>query len=258
MASAPESRLKLGAADASTWLACTELEVARETPVEFLGAAGGRWQVWLNGQAIHQRDLERPFQLDAERFPAALVPGTNRLLVQVSAGKGNADFHLRFRRKSSAAEHEKLIQAALTRKGNVERGRKLFLDAEKSQCLKCHRLQDQGEKVGPELTNLGNRFTPIYIVESILEPSRTIAPSFESTTVVMKDGRLLAGVKVDETAAALTLVDNQGQKHALAKTAIDERLPNPTSTMPEGLEKRLTLDEFVDLIAFLTAARSGP
>lgn len=257
-ATGTESRLSLGkAADANTasWLLYTELEMPQETAVEFLGSGSGELQVFLNGRSIHRRDPPRGFQVDSDRFAATLTPGSNRLLVRVATTQGNAEFQLRFRRKSSAVEHEKLTQAALTRKGDVERGRKLFLDAEKSQCLKCHRLQDQGEKIGPELTGVGSRFSPIHIVESILEPSRTIAPSFESYSVIMKDGKILTGVRVEETAATLTLADNQGQKHVLQKANIDERQPNPTSIMPEGLEKRLTLDEFVDLIAFLVSQK---
>ena len=57
----------------------------------------------------------------------------------------------------------------------------------------------QGEHIGPELTGLGSRFSKAYIVESILEPSRTIAPSFESTLVELKNGKVLSGIKVAET-----------------------------------------------------------
>jgi putative membrane-bound dehydrogenase-like protein len=259
LASGTESRLKLtGPADTpaeAVWLAFTEADVSQDTTVEFLGSSNGKMQVWLNGKSVHQREQTRSFQLDSDRFPATLAKGTNRLLVQVSAIKGTGDFHLRFRRKSSTAEHEKLTQVALTRKGDVERGRKLFLDAEKSQCIKCHRMGDVGEKIGPELTGVGSRFSPIYIVESILEPSRTIAPSFETLVVVLKNGKIMTGVKVVETDTELTIADNQGQKHMIAKADIDERQVSPTSTMPDGLEKKFTPEEFSDLIAFLVSQK---
>jgi putative heme-binding domain-containing protein len=121
--------------------------------------------------------------------------------------------------------------------------------------MKCHRIGDQGERIGPELTGVGARFSRTYIVESILEPSRTIAPSFETITVILKNGRLVSGVKVAETEQILTLGDQQGQKHMIAKADIDERQTSPLSTMPEGLEKRITEEEFVDLIAFLVSQK---
>src|SRR5262249_49942713 len=150
---------------------------------------------------------------------------------------------------------ERLALAALTRAGNPERGRQVFQNADKSLCIKCHRVGDQGERVGPELTRLGSRFAKVEIVESILEPSRAIAPSFETTSVLLKNGKVVSGVKVGETEAAITLVDNEARKHVLAKVDIDEQNKQPLSTMPEGLEKRLTEDEFVDLVSFLASLK---
>jgi putative heme-binding domain-containing protein len=126
-----------------------------------------------------------------------------------------------------------------------------------SRSMKCRQLGGQGERVGPKLTGVGARFSRIYLVESILEPSRTIAPSFGTLAVTLKSGKTLNGVKVAETETTLTLADNQGQKHVLARAEIDEQNPSPISSMPEGLEVRLTEDEFVDLIAFLASQKEG-
>jgi putative heme-binding domain-containing protein len=240
----------------AVWFATTEVAVPEATAIEFLASSGGSLQVWLNGEALHRRDQPRKYQIDSDRFAGTLVKGGNRLLVRVGPA-ASAEFHLRFRRKSTRADHERLTQAALTRAGNPERGRQVFLDVEKSQCLKCHRLGDQGERIGPELTGVGSRFGRIYLVESILEPSRTIAPSFETLAVSLRSGVVLTGVKVGETATALTLADNQGRTHVLPRAAIEAQQPSPVSTMPEGLEQRLREDEFVDLIAFLASQKAA-
>ena len=93
------------------------------------------------------------------------------------------------------------------------------------------------------------------MIESILEPSRTIAPSFETVVVEMNDGKLVTGLPIAETDTTLTVADNQGQKHGLAKAEIARRNRSLLSTMPEALEQRLTLDEFVDVIAFLVSQK---
>jgi putative membrane-bound dehydrogenase-like protein len=252
-ATGTEARVSLGAkqpAKSEAWLAFTDVAVPESTAVEFLGSTSGGLQVWLNGQSLYRRDEPRAFRIDSDRFTATLAQGDNRLVVAV---KSAAEFHLRFRRKSATADHERLTRTALARAGNPDRGRAILLNVEKSQCLKCHRLGDQGEAAGPELTGIGSRFSRIHIVESILEPSRTIAPSFGTLSVLLQDGRLVTGVKAAETETSVTLVDNQGQKHVLAKADIDQQRASPLSTMPDGLEKRLAEDEFVDLIAFLLA-----
>ena len=135
----------------------------------------------------------------------------------------------------------------------MQRGRQIFFNAEKSQCVKCHRLGDQGERIGPDLTSIGRRFSRIHLIESILQPSHTVSPSYGTLAVVQTDGRVLAGVKVAETDTTLTVGDNQGTTHVVSKDEIDELQVRAESTMPDGLEKRLTDGEFLDLIAFLVA-----
>jgi putative heme-binding domain-containing protein len=250
---------KDGAKDA-VWLAYTDVIVPEPTAVEFQASSRGSLQVWLNGRSLHRREPAQNSQIDFDRFAGMFAKGVNRLLVQVGPSEAAVEFHLHFRRKSATAERERLMETALARAGNPQRGRKLFFDVEKSQCLKCHRLGEQGERIGPELTGVGGRFSRIYIVESILEPSRTIAPSFATLTLVLTNGKTLTGVKVVETETMLTLADNQGQKHLVVKTDIEEQQASVVSTMPEELEKRFSRDEFVDLIAFLMSQKEdrGP
>jgi putative membrane-bound dehydrogenase-like protein len=237
------------------WLAYSEIAVSEPVKVEFFTTASAPQTVWLDGKVVHRRDRPAVPGPYPDRFEATLAKGRNRVLVRLTGLKGTGEFQLRFRRKSATAEHERLTLAALSRAGNPEHGRQVFLDAEKSLCLKCHRLGDKGERVGPELTGLGGRFGKAYIVESILEPSRTVAPSFETTLVELKNGKVVSGVKVAETETTITVVDSTAQKHVLARSEVESQTRQAASTMPEGLEKRLTEDEFVDLVSFLVRLR---
>jgi putative heme-binding domain-containing protein len=171
-------------------------------------------------------------------------------VAQVSA-PGSAEVHARFRRRSATERHERLSQLALATRGNVDRGRETFLNVEKSSCIKCHRFGDQGGQIGPDLTGVGRRFSKIHLVESILEPSRAIAPAFRNVSVRLKDGQEWTGVRVAESESVLTLGDAQGQTHTLKKDQIEEQRTLELSVMPEGLETGLTDTEFVDLVAFL-------
>jgi putative membrane-bound dehydrogenase-like protein len=255
-----ESRVRFGAAKAGeAWVAHTEVRLPERAEVEFLAGAAGAVRVWVNGRPAYRRDEAGPFRPDGDRFTAALEKGPNRVVVRLTPGKGDAEFHVRFRHRASTAEHEKLTQAALTRAGNADRGRKLFFDAQKSQCVKCHRVGDQGERIGPELTGVGGRFSRIHLIESVLQPSRTVPPGFQGVAVTLKSGRVLTGVKVAETEDALTLGDAQGNKHVLKKADVEEEQPQRQSVMPDGLEKPLSADEFVDLITYLTSLKgAGP
>jgi putative heme-binding domain-containing protein len=78
-------------------------------------------------------------------------------------------------------------------------------------------------------------------------------------TVALTSGQVVSGVKVAETDQLLTLGDDQGKIHEIAKADIDERKIQTRSTMPDGLEKRLSDRDFLDLVAFLAAQKkAGP
>jgi putative heme-binding domain-containing protein len=250
-------RLVPAKSGSAAWLGLSEIDVTESVAAEFFTASSGIETVCVNDKVVFQRARPLPAESHPDVFEAQLTKGRNRILVRLTDAKGAPEFQLRFRRKSARPDHERLTKVALSRVGNPERGRKVFMNAEKSLCSKCHRIGDQGERIGPELTGLGSRFSKVYIIESILEPSRAIAPSFESIAVVLKNGTLVTGVRIADTETTVTLVDNQAQKHVLARADIETQARHPLSTMPEGLERRLTEDEFVDLIAYLVKLKDN-
>jgi putative heme-binding domain-containing protein len=236
-------------------LGAADFTLAEPATVELLASGNGTLRIWADDKLVHQRTAVRPFRADSDRVQADLGRGSHRVAVEVASALRPVEFHLRFRRRSSSLERERLIQMALSRPGDPGHGRKVLEEVERSLCLKCHRVGDRGERIGPELTGLGGRFARITIVESILEPSRSVAPGYESVTVALADGRVLSGVRSAETDRTLTLGDGEGCRHEIAKADIESRTRHPQSAMPDGLEKRLTPEEFVDLIAYLAAQK---
>ena len=103
---------------------------------------------------------------------------------------------------------------------------------------------------------MGRRFSRIHLIEAVLEPSRAIAPSYQTRVVVLESGRVLTGVRVSETPNELTLGDKEGKLHKIMKSEIEEKSVQKISTMPDGVDKRLTQQEFIDLIEFLVSQRS--
>ena len=237
-----------------TWVGLAVLEAAAPTRAQFLASSNGTLQVSLNGRPVYTRSKPGSYRPDSDRFEASLKEGANRLVVRVTSSNP-AEFHVRFRGKSSKARHERLTQQALASRGNPGRGRDVFLNEKKSSCVKCHQIAGKGGKIGPDLTGIGRRFSRVHLIEALLEPSRTIAPSFQNFAFRLKDGRILAGVKVEETGTGLIVGDTQGNRHELRKDEIDAQKALTLSVMPEGMEKGLSDREFVDLIAFLVSQK---
>jgi putative membrane-bound dehydrogenase-like protein len=258
LATGMEGRAQLGAAKNASdlWLAFAEVEAVELSRVEFSTTSTGLETVWLNEKVIFERKKAAAKDASPDRVEANLVKGSNRILVRLNDVRERAEFQLRFRRMSAVPQRERLAAAALARSGNVTRGREVFLNAEKSQCTKCHRVGDVGERYGPELTGLGSRFSKVYIIESILEPSRAISPSFEGTIIDLKDGRRLTGLRIEEDDAKLVILDGQARKLAVPKADIESRGKSTVSPMPEGMENSLTEDEFVDLVSYLVSLKA--
>ena len=243
----------------SVWVAWTPVRVDDATSIEVLSSASGRLTLWLDGEQFHARAKSERFQPDSDRLPIELHEGTNWLVAMIRPDNSDAlRFHLRFRRRSSKAEHERLIAYALKSRGDVNRGREVFAAADKSQCVRCHRLGTEGGRIGPDLTGIGSRFSRIHLVESMLDPGRSIAPSYSTMVVALKDGRVLTGVRVSESDLLLVLGDKEGKLHQLATSNIEEITTQAISTMPGGLEKKLTDREFADLLSFLESQKTSP
>ena len=241
----------------SVWIALTPVHVDSSTQIEILTSATGDLKIWVNGEKQFAREERAKYQPDSDRFPTVLKSGTNFLAAEIRPGRHDpARFQLRFRRRSSKVEHERLVAYALKNPGDARRGRIIFTDTDKSTCIRCHRLGQDGGRIGPDLTGIGSRFSRIHLIESILEPNRSVAPSYSTLVVAMKDGNVLSGIRVSQSNQILVLGDNQGKLHQIDIQNVEETSDQAVSTMPEGLEKKLTEREFTDLIAFLESEKS--
>ena len=94
------------------------------------------------------------------------------------------------------------------------------------------------------------------LIESILEPSKEIAPAFVTWLVTTRDGKQHVGVIVSEGFdSTLTLADAQGKRTVLKITDVEERVAQTTSIMPADLHAKMTRREFLDLLAFLESRK---
>src|SRR5439155_23334844 len=110
-ATGTEARVTLASNDAAkdlSWFAHSTLRVSEPTDAEFLASSSGSLRVWLNGRLMHERGEPQSFRADSDRFAAMLAEGDNEVVVMVGRSAVPAELHLRFRRKSATAQHERL------------------------------------------------------------------------------------------------------------------------------------------------------
>ncbi|MCC7421939.1 MAG: c-type cytochrome, partial [Planctomycetaceae bacterium] len=134
---------------------------------------------------------------------------------------------------------------------DFDKGREMFAAA---NCFGCHRFADEGGATGPDLTVLAGRFSRRDILESVLEPSKTISDQYAAVQVVTQDGRTVVGRIVNLAGDVVQINTNMLDPNALAsidRKQIEEMLPSKISMMPVGLLNTLKEDEILDLMAFL-------
>jgi putative heme-binding domain-containing protein len=129
-------------------------------------------------------------------------------------------------------------------------------------CAKCHVRDSSAPALGPDLTTVGRDVADVYLVESLLDPSKTIRQGFETVTISTDDGRSVTGLLGQDRADDVVLRDpgQDGKPITIEKARIEERKDGGVSIMPAGLVNNLeSRQQFLDLVRYLMEiAEKGP
>ena len=132
---------------------------------------------------------------------------------------------------------------------NFEHGRNLF---HATACAACHRFDGLGGDIGPDLSSVKNKFGLRDLMESIVEPSKTISDQYGSSAVKLKDGTTLTGIVVDKGETIEVYSSDPMAPPATAKkSGVASVEQVPVSQMPPALVNLLSPDELADLVAYL-------
>ncbi|MEQ9407971.1 MAG: DUF1080 domain-containing protein [Fuerstiella sp.] len=156
----------------------------------------------------------------------------------------------KFVREWTMEELVPLLQTGLTGR-NFEHGRQMFGAA---SCFACHRFDNQGGAVGPDLTALSGRFSPRDILESVLEPSKQISDQYGSVQIVTLDGKVVIGRIINLAGDSFRVQTDMLKPGALTsvdRKQIEEIVESRVSMMPKGLLNTLNQEEVLDLMAYL-------
>ena len=146
-----------------------------------------------------------------------------------------------------------VVQAGqiLSLSGDLERGREVFFRTPGVQCKNCHRIQIEGEEVGPDLTKIGAKYDRAQMLDSILEPSKLIDPQYVTYLVETKQGRLLTGLLVKRDSNEVVLKDIQNKVTSVPVQQVERLVPQRQSLMPELLLRDMTAQQVADLLEYL-------
>jgi putative heme-binding domain-containing protein len=139
--------------------------------------------------------------------------------------------------------------------GDAMRGQQWFLQEKSAQCRNCHKVGNNGGEIGPSLDGIGKRLTRAKLLESLLEPSKTLEPKWVSHVIETGDGRIVIGLLHSETVEGIVLKSPQGKLQEVPTDEIERHYTTRTSIMPEGQVQGLEEQTIADLLAWLESLR---
>jgi len=149
------------------------------------------------------------------------------------------------------AKMKKMVQTP-GRRDDPMMGRAVFART----CQQCHTLYAEGGKIGPDLTG-SNRGDIDYILHNILDPNAEIPLDYKTSTVEMKDERVITGIIKQQTEQVITIA-SANETLTLARKDVASIRASELSMMPEGLVDQLSENDVRDLIAYLATKGQVP
>ena len=147
----------------------------------------------------------------------------------------------------------KALRAAATA-GNAANGSAIFTG--KGNCTSCHRVNGNGSRLGPDLSEIGRLRHSTDIERAIIEPDFLIVPSNRFVRMVTRDGAIVTGRLLNQDAFTVQLLDSKEQLRSLMRTDLKEFAFIDKSPMP-SYRGKLSAGEVTDLVSYLVSLQGG-
>ena len=137
-------------------------------------------------------------------------------------------------------------RTALEQPGRISDGRNVF----RKSCATCHRLENHGYELGPNLATIKNRGAESILL-NVLDPNREVNPQYVTYAILTTSGRTFSGLIQNETATNVTLVRAENKADTILRSDIEELTSTGVSLMPEDLHKAVSPEQLSDVVAYL-------
>ncbi len=135
--------------------------------------------------------------------------------------------------------------------GDIENGRSIFLA---KGCNGCHRVQGEGGRMGPDLSDIGAMRSLGHLQAAVLRPNEAVFPQHWMVRAKTNSGKQVSGMRMNEDTFSVQLIDAAGYLVSLRKQDLAEFEVDRNSGMP-AFEGQIQGSDFDDLIAYLASLR---
>lgn len=142
--------------------------------------------------------------------------------------------------------------AEMAETGNPDAGRALYT---RHDCGRCHFVNGEGGRLGPELSTIGWSRSPVHLRASLVDPGGDIEEEYRQVRVVGADGSPTVGVLLNEDSYSIQLLDMAGRLRSFMKSDVGE-IESPQASLMPSFAGRLDDAALDDLVAYLSSLRS--
>ncbi|HMH33374.1 MAG TPA: c-type cytochrome, partial [Puia sp.] len=150
----------------------------------------------------------------------------------------------------TVAEAAAIADSGITHR-NFETGKAMFAA---SLCISCHTIKGEGGTAGPDLTQVGTRFSYKDMLEAIIEPSKTISDQYGATVFYLKEGGSIVGRMISQDDNKYVIAQNPFAPlttREIAKQDVLRTRVSEISPMLPHMIDRLNPEELKDLLAYM-------
>ena len=133
--------------------------------------------------------------------------------------------------------------------GDAARGRALV---ESSGCFDCHRIDDRGSRLGPNLSDIGSRRTAIRLQQALVEPDEEVLTENRFVRIITKEGATITGKLLNQDAISVQLLTPKEELKTYRRASLRELTVLVKGLMP-SVRGKLNDQQVADMVTYLAS-----
>jgi putative heme-binding domain-containing protein len=132
-------------------------------------------------------------------------------------------------------------------RGNAENGERLF----RANCASCHRVNNRGGRLGPDLSRIGNARSREMMVRRIRGAVEENGAGYAPVTLTTPSGQQVQAVKKNEDLFSVQVMDSRERIQGYVRSDLKEVKDETKSAMPPFGTDRLNESQLDDVVRYL-------
>src|SRR5262245_42864761 len=133
----------------------------------------------------------------------------------------------------------------------VARGAELF---KSNGCHQCHRINGEGGRMGPDLSDIGRTRSPEHLRTAVVDPNADVRQRYWVVSFKDASGKVEEGFLMNEDTYTVQFMDMHEHVRSISKSIIKDYKVEKISKMPL-FRNSLNANELEQLVAYLSSLR---